>query len=94
LVDTVSSHGCEFEKRSSSFSGLGIFDGGSIDFLGVSALTLPLDLVVFARLGKWLRWSSTNPFSLILCGGGDDANIGSEIDRNEGRSALVERGMT
>ena len=83
---------CEMAKGSSSFSARAEFDGGSTNFLGVSALTLPLDLVVFARLGKWLRWGSTNPFPLILCGGGDNADNGREIDRDEGRSAFEERG--
>ena len=39
--------GCETKGS----SGCGVFDGGSTGFLGVSALTLPLDLV-FTRLGK------------------------------------------
>jgi hypothetical protein len=94
LCRPVLACGGEIAKGSSSFSGRAEFDGGSTDFLGVSALTLPLDLVVFARLGKWLRWGSTNPFPLILCGGGDDADSGREMDRVEGRSAFVERGTT
>lgn len=83
---------CETTKgSSSSFAGRAGIDGGSKDFRGVA---LPLDLVVFARRGKWLRCGSTNPFPLIRCGGGDDVDSGREIDSDEGRSAFVERGTT
>ena len=75
--------------KGSSSSSFG--DCSTVFFGVVSALTLPaLDFVVFARLGKWLRWGSTNPFPLILCGGGDDEdNSGREMDRDEGRSAFA-----
>jgi len=56
----VSAGGCASARgsSSSSFSSRGAFGSGcsTAFFLGVSALTLPRpDLVVFARLGKWLR---------------------------------------